>query len=147
MEVAVPRCDQDPVAAEDAGGLHVGKAVADPPGAREVDVERLLRLAKELGAGLPAIAGTGEQRMMRTEVGGIDVRALLLQQFGQASLHGRVVLSCVEPACDTGLIGDDNDQETAVVELFDGAGRAGKEFDLARHMKKSRVFDDRAVAI
>src|SRR6267378_2717729 len=135
------------MATEHAGGLNVGKAVAYPPGAREVDVERLLRLLKELGAGLPAVAGTAELRMMRAEVVGVDVRALLLQQFDQPPLHGRVVLYGVEPACDTGLIGDDNDEETALVEPFDGAGGAGKECDLARLMQESRVVDDRAVAI
>ena len=106
-----------------------------------------MRLLKELRAGLPAIAAAGELRMMRAEVGAIDVRALLCQQLDQASLYALVVFDRIEPACDTRLIRDDDDEEAMLVELFDRLSGAREEFDLAGLVQESRVIDDGAIAI
>src|SRR5882762_9978825 len=79
MQVAVPRHHQHAVPAECAGRLNIGEAVADPPRLREVDIERRLRVAKQLETGLAAVAGTGELRVMRAEV-----------EIGRASCRERV---------------------------------------------------------
>src|SRR5258705_2114979 len=95
MQIAIPRGDQNRVAAQETRRLHIGQPVADPPRARKVDVERRLRLLEQLEARFAAVAGstdgTGELRVVRADVRGVDASALGSTQFVEPLLHSFVV--------------------------------------------------------
>src|SRR5262245_42909844 len=108
MEIALSGRYQDAVAAQRQRRLDVGQPVADPPRAAEVDVEGFLGVEEQLGAGLPAFAGSREPGMVRAVPRAVDVPAVALEQLDDAALHGGVVLHRIEPARDTRLIADDD---------------------------------------
>src|SRR6185436_6606781 len=141
------RGHQNAVAAQRQRRLDVGQPVADPPRPREVDVERFLRLEKQLRARLAALARPGEGGMVRAKPRAVDVSAVAFEQLDHPALHGRVVLHRVEPARDSRLIADGDDEEAVLVEPANCVGDAGKQLHFAGLVQVSGILDDRAVAV
>src|SRR5205823_3962438 len=80
---AVARLDQDAAGrlpGEGAGGLHVAEAIAYPVGLREVDPEGGLGVPKQLRPRLPAPAGAGDLRVVRAEIGAVEVGGVCAEQ-------------------------------------------------------------------
>src|SRR5712664_74074 len=147
MQVALARGDQNSPAAQQAGRLHIGQPVADPPGPREVDVERLRSFAKQLEAGLAAVAGTAELRVMRAEVPPIDACSMRGEQFAESPLHSLVVVDGVATPRDSRLIGNDDHAVIHGSETPNRRGSAGQQLDLLRLVQKSWILDDCTVAV
>jgi len=147
MEVAIPRGDQNPLAVQQTGRLDVGQPIAHPPGPREVDVERRRSFAKQFEAGFAAVAGTADLRVMRAEVGAVDARALQREQFAEPPLHSGIVVDGVATPRDTGLVGDDDNAVTGVIQAPNRLGSARQQFDLFRLVQKPLILDDGAVAV
>src|SRR2546428_8536767 len=116
MQIALARDDENSLAAQQTGRLHIGQPVADPPGPREVDVERLRSFAKQLEAGLAAVAGTAELRVMWAEVRTIDACSMRGEQFAEPPLHSLVVVDRVAASRDSRLIGDNHNADIRCIE-------------------------------
>src|SRR6266516_2889138 len=85
---------------------------------------------------------------MGTEVRAVEVRApSSREQLAEAALHGVVLGDRIETACDTGLIRDDDDEKTVVIQLPDRCRCPGEQLDLVRLVQKPGILDDGAVAV
>src|SRR5262245_39631001 len=147
MQIAFPSSHQNAVTAEPAGGLDVRQPVTHPPRPPKINVERFLRVEKQLECRLAALTGSRELRMMGADVRAIEACAMRREQLADASLDSRIVGDGVETAGDPRLVRDNDDEVSVVVETLDPIRRAGEQSHPAGLMQVTSVFDDRAVAI
>src|SRR2546425_8347948 len=147
MQIARARADETSLAAQQTGRLHIGQSVADPPGPREVDVERLRSFAKQLEAGLAAVARTAELRVMRAEVRTIDACSMRGEQLAEPPLYSLVVVDRVAAPRDSRLIGDHDNAGIRGIEAANRLRGAWQQLDLLRLVQKPWILDDCAVAV
>lgn len=143
-QVAFHFADEHGADAGSSSRLDIRQAVTDYPGLREVDIMIGGGLAEEAGFGLAAgadflVPGDGGFWVVQTIIFGIEVcpagSELGLHLFPDRSKGFFIEVAFGE----TGLIGDENNQEAELVESGDGGGDAGKELELGH---REGVVDD-----
>ena len=71
-------------------GMDIRQPIPDPPRPRHVDVQRRLRLAKQLEARLATVARTADLRVVWAEVAGVDVRVVVGDEVLDTSVRGKL---------------------------------------------------------
>ncbi len=147
LEVSLTRRDENSLASQRARRLDVRQAISHPPGAREVDPQRRLRVEEQLGAGLATRARLRRLRMVGTEIGRVDAGAGRREQLVQPLLDRAVVGDGVEATRDSRLVRHDDHEIARAVEPADCVGGARQQLHALGLVQVSRVLDDGAVAV
>ena len=135
-----------------AAACEVGLAIADQERLRGIDRPLRQQLADHAGfrlaqLGDKPIALDHSLGMVGAVFEAIDVRAVAPQLGAHPAVQVDDVLFAVQPARDTGLVGDDEHQVARVVQPAHRLARAGDPADLVGMVHVARVLVQHAVAI
>ncbi len=131
----------------------VGDAVADHEAARGVDVKLGGGLQEHAGTRFAALAidavfGKGCFGMVRAKIKGIERRAPLpLQEAVDFGVDFADLIFGCQATGDDGLIADDDEEKSGVLQAAKRGGGAGRESNLRRVREEIDVVDEDAVAI
>lgn len=134
--------------AEVAGGMDIGKRVADEDAVGGGGVREIAEgLVEESGSGLAAFALIF---VVGAEVECVNARALGCEVLLELSVKRFDVGRCVVAEGNAALVGDDDDASAGAVERGDGGSGAGQEMEVAPMadvLAFGRLAVDDAVAI
>jgi len=134
--------DEDGLHAEIFGELNVRERVADHQAARgSKGREALLRLKKQPGPGLAALAGVF---VMRADEEAVDMRIGAGQLLLKFLVDGVQRAERVEPERNAALVRGDQYALLLLVELGNGLGHAGQHMEIGQ---RAHVFPFRHLAV
>src|SRR5256885_16048479 len=104
--------------------LDVAQTVPDPVRPQQIDSQRRLGVAKQLDPRLATLAGAGDLRVVRAEVGGVEARIVLGEQLAEATLHRLIGDGVEQSAGDARLVRYGHDEPPCLVQPADPRGPA-----------------------
>lgn len=132
-------------------GLDIDGFVADEPGAGEVEVECGGGVEDHAGVrfaeGVVGGEGSGALGVMGTGPDAVEEGSVVLELAFDVGLDEVEVLPGVIASGDTGLIGDDDGGDMALVEAADGMGGVRDEDGVLDGVEVAGFFDEDAIAI
>jgi hypothetical protein len=133
QHLAVPVIDENGAATGGMGAIYVAPAIADHPARGKLDVESRRGALKHARLGLAALTRLA---MLCTRVKTNFKTIEDWDQFRQPLINGLNKLACLFSPPDVGLVGDDDEAESSLLELLAARDGIRRKLQLFRRVRR-----------